>query len=730
MNEFNEFNVNVRLKEFTDDEQFNEAIDALRDAVIGARLKSALSDMEIESSVVDEILKYYHCRYKERTLPSNMDTLEKQLEYRLRPFGIMYRSVKLDKAWYKNATGILLGTLIEDGTAVILKPAKLGGYILINPSTNQKLKLNSKTALLLDEQALCFYAPLPSKSLTIKDLISFMFSQITTSDLVLYVTILFISSLLGLLTPIFTKLLFGQVLESQNIQILLALGCFMICYGVSTICLKTFQELIKTKISMKQDVVVQAAIMARVIHLPSTFFSKYNSGELYYKIESVQSICSVIFNTIGTTGLISLFSIIYIGQIFGYAPSLVVPSILIILASFLVSFFTSFLKSKHLKEEMDACAKTSGLTYATVKGIQKIKLAGAEKRMFAKWAKVYANEASLTYNPPTFLKLSTVLNLTITLCGTLALYACAITSGVSVDDYYAFSSAYGMVSAAFTTLSSACTTIATIHPLLDLAKPILETVPENSEGKEIVADLSGAIQVSHLSFSYQEGMPNVIDDLSLSIKAGEYVAITGSTGCGKSTLLRLLLGFETANKGSIFYDRHDIQDIDLTTLRKQIGTVQQNSRLFPGDVLSNITISNPMMTEDEAWQVAQMAQIADDIKDMPMGMKTIISEGQGGISGGQKQRLLIARALALHPKMLFFDEATSALDNITQKKISDAIDSLSCTRIVIAHRLSTIKNADRILYLENGKILESGTYDELIQKNGKFATLVERQQLD
>ena len=192
----------------------------------------------------------------------------------------------------------------------------------------------------------------------------------------------------------------------------------------------------------------------------------------------------------------------------------------------------------------------------------------------------------------------------------------------------------------------------------------------------------------------------------------------------------MLLGFETPQKGSIFYDRHDLQDIDLPTLRKQIGTVQQNSKLFPSDILSNITISAPLLSEEEAWDAAELASIADDIKQMPMGMHTIISEGQGGISGGQKQRILIARALAPKPKILFFDEATSALDNITQNKISNAIDSLNCTRVIIAHRLSTIKNADRILYLENGKIVEQGTYDELIALNDKFAHLVERQRLD
>ena len=225
-------------------------------------------------------------------------------------------------------------------------------------------------------------------------------------------------------------------------------------------------------------------------------------------------------------------------------------------------------------------------------------------------------------------------------------------------------------------------------------------------------------------------MPWVVDGMDLKIRAGEYVAIVGTTGCGKSTLLRLLLGFETPEKGAVYYDGKDLAKLDLRSLRRHIGTVTQNGTLFQGDIYSNIVISAPQLSLDEAWEAAEIAGIADDIRAMPMGMQTVISEGQGGISGGQKQRLMIARAVAPRPKILLFDEATSALDNKTQKKVSDALDALKCTRIVIAHRLSTIRNCDRILVLSGGKIRESGTYDELIAQKGFFAELVERQRLD
>ena len=283
---------------------------------------------------------------------------------------------------------------------------------------------------------------------------------------------------------------------------------------------------------------------------------------------------------------------------------------------------------------------------------------------------------------------------------------------------------------AFTALSGIAISVAGIKPVLEMAEPILKETPEVAADKAPVGRVSGRIEVSHVSFRYSEQMPYVLRDMSLTIRSGEYVAIVGRTGCGKSTLVRLLLGFEKPETGAIYYDQHDLNDIDPRSLRRHIGVVIQNGGLFQGDIYSNIAISAPSLTIEEAWEAAEKAGIADDIREMPMGMNTVISEGQGGISGGQKQRLMIARAIAPKPQILIFDEATSALDNKTQKQVSDALDELHCTRIVIAHRLSTIRNCDRILVMDQGAIVEEGRYDELIARNGRFAELVARQRLD
>ena len=426
----------------------------------------------------------------------------------------------------------------------------------------------------------------------------------------------------------------------------------------------------------------------------------------------------------------ALMSLLYVTQIATFAPTLALPSLVVILLTVAVSVITTVMQVKISRKRMEYAAEESGMSYSMITGVQKIKLAGAEKRVFARWLAHYSHEAQLMYNPPMFLKVNSAITVAISLISTIVLYYLAVATGVSQSAFFAFSSAYGSVMAAFTTMAGIAATAAHIRPVLEMVKPVMEAVPEMSKERTIVTRVSGNVELDHVSFRYGIDMPYVINDLSLKIRSGEYVAIVGKTGCGKSTLIRLLLGFETAEKGTVFYDGRNINNLDLGSLRRHIGTVTQDGGLFQGDIYSNIVITNPFLTLDDAWEAAEIAGIAQDIKEMPMGMHTVISEGQGGISGGQKQRIMIARAIAPKPKLLIFDEATSALDNNTQKQVSDALDKMGCTRIVVAHRLSTIKHCDRIVVIDEGRIIEDGTYDELIEQNGVFAELVNRQRLD
>ena len=723
------FDEQIRLRKKNDDSVFEEAFVGMADAVLGSKMSSAFTSDEAKAQgTIEEILKFY--KVKQREVPDSVKGLNDRLEYLLRPHGIMRRNINLEKGWYKDSIGAVLGTRKDDGSIVAFIPKGLSGYVYFDAPTGKWVKLSRKNETLFEDEGICFYKPFPLTKLTLRTLMRYILNTLSTADFVLVILATLAVSLIGLLSPKLNNLLMGTIVESESMRLLFGITIFMVCVTISSLLIRAVKTLIMTRINTKMDLSVQAATMMRVLSLPADFFKQYSAGELSSRAQYIQSLCSMLISTVLNTGLTSIFSLIYVSQIFEYAPALVVPSLLIIFTTILFSLITTFYQMKYSKKQMEIAAEESGMSYALITGVQKIRLSGAEKRAYARWSKLYAKQVELTYNPPMFLRANGAFSSIISLTGALVMYFMSVQSGVSVADYYAFNTAYGMVSGAFMSLAGIATTIAQFKPILEMAKPIMDAVPEVSEGKLVIDRLSGGIELNNVSFRYNENMPLVVDNLSLKIRPGQYVAIVGATGCGKSTLMRIMLGFEKPGKGAVYYDGKDLSGIDLKSLRRKIGVVMQNGKLFQGDIFSNITISAPQLSMDEAWEAAEMAGIAEDIRRMPMGMHTIISEGSGGVSGGQRQRLMIARAIAPKPKILMFDEATSALDNLTQKIVSDSLDKLKCTRIVIAHRLSTIRQCDRIIYLEKGQIVEDGTYDELIAKNGKFAELVERQRLD
>ena len=576
---------------------------------------------------------------------------------------------------------------------------------------------------------MCFYRPLPAKKLGIKDLVIYIRDCIAPGDIVFVVLASLALILLQMVMPALMKGLTGKVLENGNIRMLMGMLVFAVCTGISTVMVREIKDMVLSRISEKASSSVEAAVMMRLMSLPAPFFRKYGAGELSNCMGSISSLCSMMISSAFSSGLTSLLSLLFVFQIFGFAPALVVPSLVMIISTLLLSVVSSLMQARITKKRLLQAGKDANFGYSVVSGIQKIRLSGAEKRAFAKWADIYSEEARLTYNPPMFLKIYGVLITAVSLIGNIVLFYIAAQNGISLSDYYAFNASFGLAMGAFVSLAGMAGTIAGFKPLLDTAKPILEEEPEMSEGKMMLTRISGNIELNNIYFKYNENSPYIFNNFSLKIRSGEYVAIVGRTGCGKSTLVRLLLGFEKPEKGAVYFDGRDISRTDLKSLRRRIGVVTQDGKLFLGDIFSNIMVSAPHLGLDEAWEAAEIAGIADDIRNMPMGMNTVISEGAGGISGGQKQRLMIARAIAPKPKVLILDEATSALDNKTQKQVSDALDALKCTRIVIAHRLSTIQNCDRIVVLQDGGIAEEGSYEQLMQKDGYFAQLVKRQQL-
>ncbi|MDR2074359.1 MAG: ATP-binding cassette domain-containing protein [Oscillospiraceae bacterium] len=714
------FEDTIKLRKEHDENMYKEAYNDLL-SILG--VKSSNPSHEFKGAVAT-ILKFLGKEIPE--IPEKITEPDAQLEYMIKPSGTMRRRVELVGQWWKDGSGCLL-TSKKSGEVLAILPRKWGGYEYSDSKTGQTIRINKDTAKDININAFCFYEAFPLGSLKIKDLLTFMLKNISKFDIVFILLAMAGAQILGMALTNLTSIIYGILIPSGSLPLLFPIASVMIGISISTSLISITQSIIKSKIQSKLSLSVNSAIMIRMFSMPAAFFKDYSSGELASRVGYLATLCQLISDSIFSTFFSLVFSLAYIPQMWFYAPAMVVPGVLTISISILFSTIITFVRQSIDSRKIDLSPKLQALVFSLFGGMQKIKISGAEKRAFSKWAKNYSEVQKLDYSPPWFLKISGVVSTVITALGTVALYYAATKNKVPTHNYFAFNQAYGAVSGSVMALSGIAFKAANLKPIINLIKPFMNAKPESVAGGKILTSLSGNIEIDNLTFRYSKGSPTILNNLSLKINKGEYVAIVGKSGCGKSTLLRLLLGFEKPEVGAIYYDGEDVNNLDLGTLRQKIGVVMQNGSIFPGDIFSNIVVTAPWKTMEDAWQAAEMAGIDQDIKNMPMGMHTLISEGTGGISGGQKQRLMIARAVIGRPSILFLDEATSALDNITQSHVTSGLAKLECTRFTIAHRLSTVKNCDRIIVLDGGKIAEDGTYDELMQKKGKFYSLAIRQ---
>ena len=662
-------------------------------------------------------------------VPESVEELDDRLEWMCRGSGTMRRTVRLEKNWQDSAFGAMLGRL-DTGEIVALLPKSVRGYWYLEPGTTRKVTVTKEVAKHIESEALLFYKPFPAKRIKLQDFASFILHVFDRGDYLLVFTAALAATLLGLLPAWANKVAYGTVVPSGRASLVAPIGALLVGVAVSTALIGASRSLVMARVSTKLDTVCSAATFARVLTLPSSFFKQYSSGNLSSRVQNMNSLAQLIVSVVLGSSLSALLSLVYVVQIAAYAPHLAIPALVVVLIQAGLAIFATIASYRFERETLEASTKLSGTVTALLNGVQKIKLAGAEDRAFAKWAHGYAEYARPSYNRPPLMRALPALVTLVGLLGNIFIYFSAGSTGMQMSDYMAFSTAFGQVSGAIMALTGVAAQLVRIRPMLEMVSPILNATPEVSDDQPSIETLSGGIDVSNVSFRYDNHSPYVLRNLSFHVRQGEYVAIVGKSGCGKSTILRLLLGFEMPERGTILYGPNDVSKINLRSLRQHIGVVTQNGRLFMGDLFSNITISAPTATLEDAWAAAEVAGIADDIRRMPMGMQTLVTEGGGGISGGQRQRIMIARAICGKRRILMLDEATSALDNITQKHVADALEKLKCTRIVIAHRLSTVRHCDRILVVDGGRIAEEGTYDELIAKDGLFAELVERQRLD
>ena len=436
--------------------------------IMGEKNASLLGDERIiTKNAIGEILKYYH--YKPMELPESITDPDEQLDYCLRPHGMMRRTVELKRGWYRDAYGPMLAFRKAGGSPVALLPGKIRGYYF-KDAAGKTVRLNAETEQLFDTDALCFYRPLPLKQLGIPDLLLYMKRCISTSDIAMIVFAALAVSGVGILIPRLTKALTGPVLSSGSGGALIGLAICLVCVSLSSQMFSSVSAMVSSRLESKTSLGVQASMMMRLMSLPASFFRQYSPGELKSRSMSVNQLCSMLMGMVTTTGLTSLASLLYVTQIFRFAPMLVIPSLLIVVVTVGFSVVTTFAQVGINRRHMEHSAKESGMSYAMISGIQKIKLSGAEKRIFAKWLGLYSEGAELVYNTPMFLRANAAVSSGISLISTIILYYLAVKSGLSPSSYFAFTVAYGSLMGAFTTLSETAMTAAQIQPILEMAE--------------------------------------------------------------------------------------------------------------------------------------------------------------------------------------------------------------------------------------------------------------------
>lgn len=643
------------------------------------------------------------------------------------------RQVSLKGEWWKYDGGPLLGFLIDPHTDEKLPVALLqtspGSYFLVDPRNGSRQKVDKKINQELYFFGYAFYRPLPNRPLKIMDMVRAGFFRLR-QDQAMILLMGIAAGLFGILPPIANGIIFDTIIPEADRYGLLYLGAILISAALATGFFEVTKMFSTMRLVGKSDLRLQSGVMDRLLSLPTPFFRDFTAGDLAERTLGINAIREILSGATLNSIIGGIFSIFSLALLFYYSWRLALVGLGITLVSVAFVVVVGYVQIRHQRIIHKLQGKLSGMVLQLISGISKLRVSGTEERAFSTWAETFSAMRKSAFKATKITNHLHAFSLALPAISLLIIFGwiafTPLMKSLSVGNIIAFYSAFAQFQMALTQLAMTLVSSLQVIPLYERARPILETTPEVDPGKAGPGELSGHIEVNNLYFRYDPDGPLILKDVSMKVRAGEFVAVVGSSGSGKSTLLRLLLGFERPESGSIYYDSQDLETLNVVAVRRQFGVVLQNGSVMPGDFFSNI-VGSSNLSLDNAWEAARMAGLEKDIQAMPMGMHTMITPGGGTLSGGQRQRMLIARAIVHKPRILYFDEATSALDNATQKIVSQSLEQLNATRVVIAHRLSTIENADKIFVLDKGRMLQQGTYQELMNEPGLFAELARRQ---
>ncbi len=647
--------------------------------------------------------------------------------------GLRTREITLAAGWFKRDGPSFVGRAREDGRPLAALATGRGGYRVFDPADGRTVAVDRETAAGIARVGFMLYVPLPGRiqsGLTALLHVVRRFGRDFRLLLVMAVS----SSLIALLTPILTGKLLSEIIpRGDGAMWIAALGAL----GIGALGAAMFDmvgALAALRMEGRTDEQLQAAVWNRLVSLPISFFRRFTAGDLADRTSGIGMIRQLLTGATVHGLLSGLFSVFSLALLFWYSWRLALCALGISIALAVGSWLLVRVQVRYYREGFRAQGRIDGFVFQMIIGIRKIRMANVEHYALARWARRFAEQRRAVLSARYWAAGQHTLNSAFMPLSLLLLFAFiwyALIEGEAqpsfdLGDFLSFNAAFGQFAGSVVSLTGSLTTISSAVPLFERVRPILECPPESSAGIFVPPDLTGDIEFTKVAFRYLPDAANALTDVSFRIRQGEYVAFVGPSGSGKSTIYRLLLGFERPSSGAVLIDGHDLLHLDLPTVRNLMGVVLQDGKLTAASIFENIAGSSSIGMK-EAWDAAGAAGLEDDIRAMPMGMHTVLPEGGAGLSGGQKQRVLIARALARRPRILLFDEATSALDNRTQRTVQESLRKFSMTRIVIAHRLSTIRDADRILVMQEGRIAETGTHDELMARGGVFTSIAKRQ---
>jgi NHLM bacteriocin system ABC transporter ATP-binding protein len=641
------------------------------------------------------------------------------------------RRTLLRGKWWEQDVGPLLAWHGEERHPVALIRGGRHRYSMVDPKTGSRRPVNRSLALELASEAVTFYPALPSRPVGFRDLLAFSIrhSSGNVGRIVLAVVAI---GLLSLVAPLITGHLISSVIPRTELDQLAFCALALAVTAVATASVQAMEGLAMLRLEGLIDWKLQAAVIDRLLRLPASLFREYTVGDFVDRSMGVDATRRILTGRALRGMMAGLFSWFSIGLMLYYDLKLgLIAFALTVVRAFLI-IATSALRLYHENNHFNVQGKIGGFVLQLISGISKLRVAAATFRALAVWSRQFAIQKQHFIASQRVANALGIFETSFPTVATIVIFAgAAFTKSKLLEDvggFFAFFTAFGQSMGWIGSWASGVSESLIAIPRLTRLRPLISAVVEVSEDRKPPGELSGTVEFSRLTFRYLPGGPPVLDNVSLRIAQGEYVAIVGPSGSGKSSLFRLLLGFERPESGVVFLDGKALETLDISAVRRQFGVVLQNGKLATGSLYDNIC-GGVQLPLEQAWEAARLAGLDADIKAMPMGMHTVVAEGVNTLSGGQRQRIMIARAIARRPRILLFDEATSSLDNQSQAIVSASLGNLNVTRIVIAHRLSTVCQADRIIVLVDGKVAQTGTFTELSTTPGVFASFAQRQLL-